>query len=32
VVEENRARNGRDHRDAIAGEHPVVDLREQPVS
>jgi hypothetical protein len=31
VVEENRAANGREYRDELAGEHPVVDLREQTV-
>ncbi|HEX9993150.1 MAG TPA: hypothetical protein VGB14_09515 [Acidimicrobiales bacterium] len=31
VIEENRAANGREYRDELAGEHPVVDLREQTV-
>ena len=32
VVEENRSTTGREYRSSLAGEHPVVDLREQTVS
>jgi hypothetical protein len=31
VIDENRARSGREYRDETEGEHPVADLRPQPV-